>query len=333
VEDFTSSLYLGLRHPSERLRGWRSLTTGVPAAVRPAAGTRALEGRVAALYGSESASLATSTLHAVWDLFGQLADAPVALYVDSGAYVTLRWGVERAAGRGVPVREFPHHDVAELARIVAATPPGRAAVVVTDGLCPRCGRCAPLADYLALGRVVIDDSQAVGVIGAEGGGTPRQLGIADRSLVAVASFAKAFGAPLAAVLGSAATVASFVVASECRVHSSPPSVAALRALDRALRVNARAGDDLRAKLDERVNRFRAGLSACGLAADGGRFPVQAVRGVDPLQAHETLLRAGIRTVLRAGDRGPELCFVITARHSPAAIDNAVAALAGLRAHA
>ena len=146
---------------------------------------------------------------------------------------------------------------------------------------------------------MIDDSQAVGVIGAEGGGTPRQLGVRNRSLVAVASFAKAFGAPVAAVLGSAATVASFARTSECRVHSSPPSVAALRALDRALRVNTRAGYNLRARLDERVDRFRAGVLACGLVTDGGRFPVQAVRGVDPIAAHEALLRAGCRTVLRA----------------------------------
>ena len=343
VLDFTSSLYLGLQHPSARLTAWRSLTTGVPAALAPAAGTRRLEARVAALYGCEGVSLAPSTLHLVWDVFGQLEAAGTALYVDAGAYATLRWGAERAAGRGVPVRVFPHHDDAALARLVAADAAGRAPVVACDGLCPRCGRCAPLAGFLSAvapraGRVVIDDTQAVGLLGEDprgtppygsgGGGTPRHLGVSDPALLSLASFAKGFGAPVAALLGSLDVVAAYERHSGCRVHSSPPSVAALRALSRALRVNARAGDQLRARLADRIERFKANILARNLTASARQFPVQPVngRGLDPVGAHRALLDAGVRTVLRAGLRGPELCFVVTARHARHDLDRAVEAL-------
>jgi 8-amino-7-oxononanoate synthase len=344
VLDFTSSLYLGLTHPSESLAAWRSLTTGVPAALSPATGTRRLEARLATLYGCERASLSPSTLHLVWDLFGRVAAERVALYVDAGAYATLWWGAERAAGRGTPVRAFAHHDADALASMVAADRSRRRPVVVCDGMCPRCGRSAPLDRYLRVvapggGRVVIDDTQAVGLVGepspaagpfgSGGGGTPRHLGVSDPALVAVASFAKAFGAPVAALMGSRPAVGAFESASMTRVHSSPPSAAPLLALGHALWINARAGNELRERLAALIARFRAGVAAAGLVAGGGRFPVQSVDGpgLDAVAAHEALLAAGVRTVLRSGPRGPELCFVVTATHSPADVDRAVRALA------
>jgi 8-amino-7-oxononanoate synthase len=280
----------------------------------------------------------------MWDVFGQLDAAATALYVDAGAYATLRWGAERAAGRGVPVRVFPHHDEAALRRLVAADPAERAPVVACDGLCPRCGRCAPLEGFLGAvaprgGWVVIDDTQGVGLLGEDpaatppygsgGGGTPRHLGVSDPALLSLVSFAKGFGAPVAALLGSLDAVRAYERDSGCRVHSSPPSAAALRALSRALRVNARAGDELRARLADRIERFRTNILACNLTASASQFPVQPVNGpgLDPAGAHRALLDAGVRTVLRAGLHGPELCLVVTARHTPRDLDRAVVALA------
>ena len=344
VLDFTSSLYLGLQHPSRGLPAWSSLTTGVPAALSPAAGTRRLEARAAALYGCDRASLAPSTLHLVWDVFGQLAAAGVALYVDAGAYATLRWGAERAAGAGVPVRLFPHHDAEALARLVAAEAPGRPPVVVCDGLCARCGRCAPLAGFLGVvaprgGSIVVDDTQAVGLLGERsavalpfgsgGGGTPRHIGLSDPRVLAVVSFAKALGAPVAALLGSDEVVAAYERASGCREHSSPPSAVALRALARGLEVNENVGDDLRARLAARIERFRTGVRRCGLTPGAHRFPVQPLSGPGLTAAvvHRALLGAGVRTVLRAGRSGPELCLVVTARHAARDVDRAVGTLA------
>ena len=66
--DFTSALYLGLRHPSPSLRPWPGLTTGKPAALQPAPGSAAIAGEFAALVGCERATPAASTLHLFWDL-------------------------------------------------------------------------------------------------------------------------------------------------------------------------------------------------------------------------------------------------------------------------
>lgn len=348
--DFTSSLYLGLIHPSAALRPWDALTTGRPAALGEPPGTAATANRLAALQGCEAGVLAPSTLHLFWDLFGMLDGRATAVFLDDGAYPVAGWGAERAAARGTPVRRFPHHDAAALGELLAREP--RAPLVVTDGFCPSCGRPAPLADYLAAarargGRLLVDDTQALGVLGATpgpgaplgvgGGGTARLLGVDGPDLLLISSLAKGFGAPLAALSGSAAAVAGFVTRSETRVHSSPPSLAALRAAAAALAHNRARGDSLRARLVRLVERLRVRLGAAGLALERGAFPVQTlapVPGAGPQALYDALLRLGLRCILRRSHGGLCLSLIITARHTPAHIDRAAllvqAAVAAVR---
>ena len=101
--DFTSSLYLGLCHPSPSLGSWSGLTTGKPAALQSPPRSVAVAGRFAAMVGCENASPVASTLHLFWDLFGIFATDRVRIYMDQGTYAIARWGVERAAARGIPV--------------------------------------------------------------------------------------------------------------------------------------------------------------------------------------------------------------------------------------
>ena len=84
--DFTSSLYLGLRHASASLRPWAQLTMGVPAtlATPPLAGK--VSGNLAALVGTERATLSRSTFHAFWDLFLILGGRDTAIYLDASTY-------------------------------------------------------------------------------------------------------------------------------------------------------------------------------------------------------------------------------------------------------
>ena len=143
--DFTSALYLGLRHPSPSLRPWRALTTGKPAALEPPPDASGVAQELAALQGCERATLLPSTLHLFWDLFGVLARDRVRIYMDAGSYAIARWGVERAAARDIPVRSFPHHDAAAARKLIERD---RASsgypIIVADGLCPKCGK--PSAD-------------------------------------------------------------------------------------------------------------------------------------------------------------------------------------------
>lgn len=347
MPDFTSALYLGLRHPSASLRPWTHFTSGVPAALRPPPGAPEVARRLAALQGCESATLGPSTLHLFWDLFTILSGARVAILMDAGLYPIARWGVERAASRGVPVDRFPHHDAAALQqRVEPYARRGLRPVVATDGFCPNCGRPAPLGAYLEIvqafdGRLVIDDSQVVGILGRArgpgapygrgGGGSLRWHGIEGPEMIVVSSLAKAFGVPVAVLAGSRATVRLFETKSDTRIHSSPPSVAALHAAERALAINRECGDFLRLRLARLVQRFRRHLAELGFSAGGGLFPVQNMTlpsRIDAPTLHARLLRFGVRAVLwrDAISGGAILSFLITARHRPEDVDRAAVAL-------
>jgi 8-amino-7-oxononanoate synthase len=346
--DFTSALYLGFRHPSRSLRAWPALSAGRPAALAEPPGAAPIARALADLQGCAAATLAASTLHLFWDLFLILAgDGTVAIHVDAAAYPISGWGVERAACHGVPVRRFPHHDPASLRRGAAVCARrGLRPLVVTDGVCPSCGRVAPLDCYLQVARwlggwVVVDDTQALGVLGAApgpeapyghcGGGSTRWHDIAGPELVVTASLAKGFGVPLAGLSGPADLVGRFEAASQTRTHCSPPSVAALNAAEHALRLNVHRGDELRLGLARLVRHFRHRLAGLGLAVSGGMFPVQTLATTPGLPAralHARLLARGIQSVLYQphGAHGSRVGFILTARHTDAEVDAVVDAL-------
>lgn len=345
--DFTSVLYLGMRHGSRSLRPWVQLTTGVPAALAQPSGMDEVAQRLASLQGCERATLGTSTLHLFWDLFGILARSAVTIYMDASAYPIVRWGVERAAALGIAVRKFPHHNVPALQRLIRQDALcGVRPLVVSDGFCTSCGKSAPVAEYLECvrafgGQLILDDTQALGILGHStvsdmpygwgGGGILRWSNIRGPDVIVVSSLAKGFGVPVAVLSGSNAMIRRFEMESKTRVHCSPPSLAVIHAAEHALDVNHEHGDALRLRLVQLVRRFRNRLKKAGFSATGGLFPVQTLAPIPEIDArtlHQRLFQLGIRTVLRQGvnKNSPCISVLITARHTPCDIDHAVYAL-------
>lgn len=346
--DFSSSLYLGFRHGSDSLLPWPTLTLGRPAALGELSGSRAVAHALATLQGCERAVLAPSSLHLAWDLFVTLAAPASRVFVDREAYPVLRWGVERAAARGIPVSTFAHLDATDLRHQMSTCRETRP-IVVTDGFCSSCGRLAPLRAYLDAvrrvgGLMVIDDTQALGVLGrhlslaqpygAGGGGSLQHAGVTGPDILVVSSLAKAFGVPIAVLAGGSLAVQTFVARSETRVYSSPPSAAAIHAAARALSINTATGDLLRSRLLELVRYFTDRLRDLGFPARG-LFPVQSLGGasdLDPVTLHDRLRRNGIATIVQ-GRHGPHktrVSFIITARHRVDQLDRALAIVAAER---
>jgi 8-amino-7-oxononanoate synthase len=205
---------------------------------------------------------------------------------------------------------------------------------------------APITAYLKMsrtfgGRLVLDDTQALGIFGYSpgpnapygrgGGGMLRWNNVEGPDVLVGSSLAKAFGVPVAVLSGSNAMVQHFAAKSETRVHCSPPSTAALHAAEHALAINRNHGDALRLRLAQLVRRFHNRLTDAGFPVTGGLFPVQTlapVPGLDAATLHERLLRGGVRTVLRCGahSTGPCVSFLITTCHRSNDIDRAVDAL-------
>lgn len=345
--DFTSALYLGMRHADCHLPCGSQLTTGSPAALLEPLGARHLAQAIASLQGCERAVFAPSTLHLFWDLFGLLSGDGVSIYMDQGLYPIARWGIERAAARGVTVHTFRHRDAQALHNLLKQTRRARVKpLIVTDGFSPSSGKPAPLARYLESARafegyLIMDDTQALGIFGHTpdsaapyghgGGGMLRRLGLADPSVLVISSLAKGFGVPVAVLAGSSAAVEYFKNRSHTRVHCSPPSIAHLLAVQQALAINERQGEALRSRLVQLVNYFRHRLAAAGFSLGSGLFPVQTLANTarfDLPQIHERLLQRGIRTVLHQnhGLKEARISFIITALHALSHIDETVSAL-------
>ncbi len=318
--DFTSSLFLGYRHDS--LPAWPSLTTGVPAALRSAAGADRVAAEVASAVGAECGLVARSTLHALTDVLGTLPGPGDVVAIDAAAYPV---SVAALAVAGASVLRYPHH-----------RPPtvhtGRRVFVVTDGWCPGCNRPAPLAALRRAARggaVVVDDTLAFGVLPA---GTTGLLGVGHEGIVWVASLAKAYGAPLAVVTGDRATIACLAREGDNRWHSSPPSAADLAAAATAL--GDRQGARVRRRaLAANVRRVRAAVVAVGLAVVGQPFPVVAAAFPSVREARRwcARLRArGVRTVVQEPRCRPGalLTLLVRADHSAAELDLLADSLAG-----
>jgi 8-amino-7-oxononanoate synthase len=344
--DFTSALYLGLHHPGSSLRPWKSLTTGRPAVLGELPEAEDVAARLAALMGCRTAVMLPSTLHLFWDLFVALAEEDMAIHVDEKTYPIPRWGTERAAALGIPLRPFRHHAAdALLSCVQRDAMRGLRPVVVTDGFCPACGKLAPLPDYLDIvrrygGLLVLDDTQSLGILGHSprpempygtgGGGALRYFGLRGPDILSGCSLAKGFGVPVAVLAASARHIDRFKQKSDTRTHCSPASAAVIDAAGNALDVNAAQGDYLRLALVERVARFRSAAQAKGLATTGGCFPVQILEQdglIDYPKLYWGLLRSGVRSVLLRGHGEGAIGFLINATHRPQEIECAVERLA------
>lgn len=338
--DFTSALYLGMAHSSGSLGDWDQLTTGRPDALVTPARNRRVAADLAALVGCQQAMLGPSTFHLFWDLFNMLADDRIAIYLDRWVYPIAQWGAAQARGKGVPVRFFHHHQPASLREQMARDRACRhRPVVVTDGFCPSCGKSAPIADYLNAvrskgGRLVIDDTQALGIWGSRpdpanpygsgGGGSLRLLNTGDPCIILISSLAKGFGAPLAMIAGSKDLIRRFRAKSHTQVHCSPPSSSAVLAAARALAINAAYGNRQRRNLSRLVNLFKQQLPGMTVSTANGLFPVQTLRLSSSNRSrtlHNSLQHLGVSSVLHRHccDRKPGISFLVTLLHTVAEI--------------
>ena len=167
--------------------------------------------------------------------------------------------------------------------------------------------------------------------GTGGGGSLRGQDIRSRAVILGSSLAKGFGAPVAALSGNVQVIHRFTQQSATRVHTSPPSNAALHAAEHALSVNEASGDALRRRLAHLVRRFRERMREVGLQTLPSLFPVQPVLlicGINPVRLHQQLHAAGVRTVLlkRRGKPGPRLVFILNAEHTIHDVDFAANAI-------
>jgi len=252
------------------------------ASVRFICGTQqqhlALERRLSAFLRTEGTILFSSCFDANGGVFETLFGAEDAIISDALNHASLIDGIRLSKARRL---RYANRDLAELEQRLQETADARFRIIVTDGVFSMDGSIAPLEGICELADrygalVLVDDSHAVGFMGAGGRGTPELCGVADRVDILTGTFGKALGGASGGYVSGRAEIVDLL-----RQRSRPylfsntlaPSIVAgtLAALDLV-----ESAGEARERLRRNAALFRELMAAEGFALLPGEHPIVPV---------------------------------------------------------
>lgn len=158
-----------------------------------------LEARVSRFLGTEDTILFSSCFDANGGVFESLFGPEDAIISDALNHASIIDGIRLCKAQRY---RYANQDMADLeAKLVEASrqdQPARRKIIVTDGVFSMDGFLAPLEAICDLAEkydalVMVDDSHAVGFMGATGAGTPEHAGVSHRVDIYTGTFGKALG--------------------------------------------------------------------------------------------------------------------------------------------
>ena len=202
VLNFCANNYLGLAdHPDLVATAKAALERygyGM-ASVRFICGTqeehKELEGRIAGFFGMEDAILYSSCFDANTGLFETLLGPEDAIISDALNHASIIDGVRLCKAKRL---RYANNDMAELEECLKQAADARFRLIATDGVFSMDGIIANLPAICDLAErydamVMVDDSHAVGFVGAHGRGTPEHCGVEGRIDLLTGTLGKALG--------------------------------------------------------------------------------------------------------------------------------------------
>jgi glycine C-acetyltransferase len=285
VLNFCANNYLGLAdHPAVVAAAKRALDDwgfGM-ASVRFICGTQVqhveLERRLSELLRTEATILYSSCFDANGGLFEVLLDENDAVISDELNHASIIDGIRLCKATR---RRYRNRDMADLETQLRETSAARRRLIVTDGVFSMDGYLAPIADICDLAErydamVMVDDSHAVGFVGATGAGTPELAGAHDRVDIVSGTLGKALGGASGGYISARAEIVELL-----RQRSRPylfsnavaPSVVAgsLAALDLVA-----GSDEQRETLRRNTKLFRDEMAREGFDVLAGEHPIAPV---------------------------------------------------------
>ncbi len=178
--------------------------------------------------------------------------------------------------------KYRHNDVEDLERLLQCTEVGEGGgrLIVTDGVFSMLGDLAPLPELVATAkrhgaRLMVDDAHAVGVLGANGTGTPEHFGVLDDVDLIIGTFSKSF-ACLGGFIAGPQRVIDFVRHTSRSVMFSasvtPASVATVLACLDIIEEEP----ERRERLWANVRHMKAGFEDLGFEVIDGGSPILSV---------------------------------------------------------
>ncbi|MBI3072836.1 MAG: glycine C-acetyltransferase [Deltaproteobacteria bacterium] len=341
VVNFCANNYLGLANHVAVIEAARE---AVPrygfgmASVRFICGTqglhKSLEARLAKFLGADDAILYSSCFDANGGLFETLLGENDAIISDALNHASIIDGVRLSKAERL---RYANNDMADLEKQLIAAKDARFRLIATDGVFSMDGVIANLGVLCDLADkhralVMVDDSHAVGVMGARGVGSIEHCGVIGRVDIVTGTLGKALGGASGGYTAGRRAIIDWL-----RQRSRPylfsnslaPVVAAatLKVLDLLT-----ASGDLRTRLHENAARFRTGMTRAGFKLAGAGHPIIPVMLGDARLATEMaaqLLNEGIYVIGFSFPVVPKgearIRVQISAAHTPDQIDRAIAA--------
>jgi glycine C-acetyltransferase len=343
VINFCANNYLGLANHPRLIRaaqeGLDQYGYGM-ASVRFICGTqsvhKALEQRLAAFLGMEDAILYGSCFDANGGLFETLFGEEDAVISDALNHASIIDGVRLSK---VQRYRYDNNDMADLEAQLTAAASARFKLIATDGVFSMDGILANLKAVCDLAEkhsamVMVDDSHAVGFVGAKGRGTPEHCGVMGRVDILTGTLGKALGGASGGYTAGRREVIDWLRNRSRPYLFSNTLMPAIAAASLTVLDMLEDGDELRAKLRRNAQSFREQMSKLGFTLAGADHPIIPVMLGDAVLAKEMsarLLKEGIYVVgfsFPVVPRGQaRIRTQMSAAHEPHHIDKAVAAFA------
>jgi glycine C-acetyltransferase len=341
VLNFCANNYLGLAdHPDLIAAAKQALDShglGM-ASVRFICGTSdlhlALERRLADYLGMADSILFAACFDANGAVFEPLFGEQDAIVSDALNHASIIDGIRLSKARRF---RFANGDMNDLETQLKAAREGgaRRVIIVTDGVFSMDGYFARLDEIRTLADrfdalVMVDDCHATGFIGPQGRGTPHRAGV--KVDILTGTLGKALGGSAGGYIAASQPIVD-LMRQRARPYLfsnalPPPIVAAgIKAIDMA-----EQGDDLRARLSDNAQRFRAGMSKAGFNLLPGEHPIIPVMLGEAKLAQDMASKLYEKGIYVTGFFFPvvpkgqaRIRTQMSAAHSSADIDKAIAA--------
>ncbi|UYQ78375.1 glycine C-acetyltransferase [Glutamicibacter sp. JL.03c] len=257
-----------------------------------------LEAKLSEFLGTQDTILFSSCFDANGGVFESLFGKEDAIISDALNHASIIDGIRLSKAARF---RYANQDMADLETQLQAAAQlndgagARRTIIVTDGVFSMDGYLAPLeaicdlADkYGAL--VMVDDSHAVGFMGATGAGTPEHAGVSDRVDIYTGTFGKALGGASGGyVSGRGEIVAMLRQKARPYLFSNSLAPSIVAATLKALELVAGSGD-LREKLFENAAHFRRRMNEEGFELLDGEHAIIPVMFGDAIKAAEVAAR-------------------------------------------
>ena len=252
------------------------------ASVRFICGTQAihkqLEDKLSDFLGMEDTILYTSCFDANGGLFETLLGPNDAVISDELNHASIIDGVRLCKAKRF---RYKNNDMADLATQLEAAKGARRILIVTDGVFSMDGYLANLPAICDLADshralVMVDDSHAVGFMGARGRGTHEHHGVMDRVDIITGTLGKALGGASGGYTSGRAEIIEYLrQRSRPYLFSNTVAPSIVAASIKAIEL-LNASTDLRDRLEANTKIFREQMAGSGFHILEGTHPITPI---------------------------------------------------------